>query len=127
MTLLVGYTPAQYAIMASDLPLAWRSRRGRYRDRQRTRRQPAIVIQVHEGTLGHKGVLFLGRGDRRVVHPSGQGSAQIRRCRPNSAALDLHELVVDPVVNRSGAMRMVTNSGDRIIHHRQTFRSSSDR
>jgi hypothetical protein len=67
VTLLVGYTPAQYAIMASDLPLAWRSRRGRYRDRQRTRRQPAIVIQVHEGTLGHKGVLFLGRGDRRVV------------------------------------------------------------
>ena len=81
------------------------------------------MIQVHKGTLGHKGVLFLGRGDRRLVHPSGQGSAQIRRCRPNSAALDLHELVVDPVVNRSGATRMVTNSGDRIIHHRQTFRS----
>ena len=41
--------------------------------------------------------------------------------------LDLDKLVVaDPVVNKSGATRMVANSGEQIIHHRQTSRSSSD-
>jgi hypothetical protein len=33
--------------------------------------------------------------------------------------LDLHELVVDPVVNKSRVTRMVTNTGEQIIHHRQ--------
>jgi hypothetical protein len=40
-----------------------------------------------------------------------------------SATLALHELVVNLVVNKSEAMRMVTNSGEQIIHHRQTSRS----
>ena len=44
----------------------------------------------------------------------GTAGAAISACGARSARSDLHELVVDPVVNTSGARRTLTNSGEQI-------------
>ena len=73
----------------------------------------ALRTPLEFGTIRHR---HLGAaGDAR--RPTGGGYLMRRLTRPCSAASDLRELVVDPVVNKSSATRMVTNSGEQIIHH----------